>query len=315
MPRVFVTGGNGFIGRHLVQLLTQEGFEVVVYSRQPLVEDTLNVRFISGDVLDFGSLAESMRGCDTVVHLAAFVSKTGVDPPLRKLVEINVLGSLNVFRACVLNNVEKVVNLSTAAIYADGSENVVEEDCILPKCSYGISKLVVENYARLIAGLKFVHVRTPLVYGSLDMSNRVLNKLVSNCNSLKPLLLFKGGDQQILDYIHVHDLCSFIMYALRNAEVDLKVFNISGGEPVKVGDLAHILSKIYKDEFAQNVAVVVEDVRCGEFSRVIPTLKRTHVEVKGCSLSIQRALSTTAWKPKYTLYSGLLDYISSTRKI
>jgi UDP-glucose 4-epimerase len=270
--RVFVTGANGFIGSCLVEKMTTLGYEVIKHVRGESIE-------------------KAMQGCDFVVHLGALVEKTGECTPPEEYVKDNIVGSLDVFQACVQNNVKKIINMSSAAVYRDGSENVHEDENIDPKSFYGISKYSTELYLRLIKELVHVNIRSPLVFGPGDNSNRVLNKFSERCMANKPIILFKDGDKQILDYVHVSDVCDFILYCLNNSDCNNKTFNISAGEPTTVQQLAQLLK----------AQVIIEDVKPGETSQNIPGLIRTKNEVKGCSLSIDYVLKQTGWRPKFSL--------------
>jgi len=281
--KVFVTGASGFIGKNLVAKLKDDGHIVTTYSRSN-----------GGDILDYDSLSKCIIGHDVVVHLAASLYVTGGSVDSKEFININIIGSLNVIKACIAAGVSKIINLSSAAVYSDGSIFTSEDENVNPGNAYGVSKLAIEQYLRIIPDLKHVNIRTPLVYGPGDNSNRVFNKFLQKCKNKEDLLLFKGGEKQVLDYIHVYDLCDFIVYCL---DKESGTFNVCTGEPINVG----ILANMCKDHY--NVNVIIEDVAPGEYSKVSPTLKRTLNEVKGVSLSNEK-VSKTGWKPKITNMFG-----------
>jgi UDP-glucose 4-epimerase len=269
--KVFVTGGNGFIGKHLVEKLHLLGHSVTVYSRAS-----------GGDILDAENVSRTMKNHDIVIHLAAFLPTTGVQANPSDFINTNLLGSLNVIKGCLENKIQKIINLSSAAVYSDGSVLVGEEQNLEPSTVYGITKLAIEQYLRIIPELDHVNIRTPLVYGPGDSSNRVLNKFMEKHAKGEPILLFKGGDKQILDYIHVSDLCDFIVHCL---DRETGTFNVCTGEPINVG----ILANMFTD-------VIIEDVAPGEYSTINTNLKRTLCEVRGVSLSNEK-IKKTGWVP------------------
>jgi nucleoside-diphosphate-sugar epimerase len=108
------------------------------------------------------------------------------------------------------------------------------------------------------------------------------------------ILMFNGGDRQVLDYIHVEDLCDFIVHCLHK---ETGTFNVCCGDPIDTGKLAKIIGK----------DVTVEDVEPGEYSKINPVLKRTLHEVKGVSLSNEK-VRQTGWKPKHSISNILDDY-------
>ena len=155
------------------------------------------------------------------------------------------------------------------------------------------SKLFVEDYIRTIPELNHVNIRTALVYGPGDESNRVLNKFLN----MKTIILFKGGDQQILDYIHVSDLCNFIKQCVYGQYTG--TYNVCTGNPITVYELANMFT---------DKTVIIEDVKPDEYSIHNPNLKRTMCEVKGVSLS-NKKISETGWKPVKDLKTYISEYL------
>ncbi len=109
-----VTGGTGFLGRHLVRLLRTRGEPVRVLTRRPQAADFLaqmGVDLIPGDVTDPQAVAEAVAGCDTVYHLAAAYSTRREDVPW--LYQVNVQGTLHVLLAAQAADVQRIVHTST----------------------------------------------------------------------------------------------------------------------------------------------------------------------------------------------------------
>lgn len=117
MKRAFITGGTGQIGRHLVSLLVDNGFQVKVLVRDDEVpwKANENISAIRGDILDKGILAEGVRGCDYVFHLAVYHNHTELDR--RVFYSTNVLGTENLLNACLNANIKKVVNVSSIVVF------------------------------------------------------------------------------------------------------------------------------------------------------------------------------------------------------
>lgn len=117
--RVFITGGSGSLGRALLQFLEIEGqHDVTVYSRDEVKQSDLKrdfpwVKFMLGDVRDYDRLLMAMRKHDTVVHAAAYKQVPSAEANVDEAIHTNVMGSLNVARAAVWNDVAYVVGIST----------------------------------------------------------------------------------------------------------------------------------------------------------------------------------------------------------
>src|SRR5215831_4143533 len=166
MTRCLVLGGNGFIGRHLVRHQIKEG-------APPLVADLYpnpDADFIRVDYTNPATLQNVLRGVDVVIHLAwTTTPQSGTDDPTSDVSE-NILGSLNLFRACVAQGVKRLVFCSSGgAVYGHAQSNpITEVHPLEPLSSYGITKLAVENYLRLFSrlhGIEYVILRPGNAYG------------------------------------------------------------------------------------------------------------------------------------------------------
>ncbi|MEF9673418.1 NAD-dependent epimerase/dehydratase family protein [Pseudomonas sp. PCH446] len=133
--RILVTGGAGFIGSHLVDALLAKGHAVRVLddlssgkvSNLPLSNPAL--KLVIGDVSDAATLAEAMRGCSAVVHLAAVASvQASVEDPVRTH-QSNFIGTLRVCEAMLAAGIRRVVFASSAAVYGNNGEGTaIDED-------------------------------------------------------------------------------------------------------------------------------------------------------------------------------------------
>ncbi len=116
--RVFVTGGTGFIGKHLVRRLTADGHDVVCLARSTSDLSAMReagARIVHGDVRDANAIAEGMTGCDRVVHLANLYEMWL--PDWREMDRVNVDGTRCVMQVAIQHGVQRVVYLSTVAVY------------------------------------------------------------------------------------------------------------------------------------------------------------------------------------------------------
>ncbi len=214
--KALVTGGAGFIGSHLVDLLIAEGHEVAIVDN--LVSGQrrhLNprARFYEEDIVS-PSLAEILllERPEVVYHQAAQMSvKASTDDPLYDA-RVNVLGLVNLLNACVRARVRKVVFASSGATYGNPSYLPIDEKHPQrPESPYGITKMVAEHYLRYYAldhGLDFTALRYGNVYGPRQDSRGEAGVVAIFGRQLLlgevPTIHWDG--EQIRDYVYVTDV-------------------------------------------------------------------------------------------------------------
>ena len=246
--KILVTGGAGFIGSHVVDAYVSAGHDVAVLDnfstgRDDNVNPDAQVHRVDVRDLDRVQTAISSFKPDVVSHHAAQseVPKSVADPGYDALV--NVVGGLNVLRACVDGGVRKVIFSSTGgALY--GEPDVVpaaEDHPIRPLSPYGTSKFAFEQYLATFErtfGLTFTTLRYANVYGSRQdffaEEGRVVAIFASRMLEDRPVAIDGDGNQS-RDMIHVADVATANLAALERG--DGGTFHVSTGIPVTVNDL------------------------------------------------------------------------------
>ena len=251
--KVLVTGAAGFIGSHLVDRLVEEGAEVVAIDNlkdgdlSNLTESMDKIELHEIDIRDFESLKEVMDGVEIVFHLAANANVPySVEDP-RYDFETNALGTFNVLKLSLDFGVEKVVYASSAAVYGEPVYVPIDEKHPLnPISPYGASKLSGERlgfaYFKTY-GLPFVAMRIFNTYGPRQrryVMHDFLRKLRENPNRLEVL----GTGEQIRDFCYVKDCVEAFVLACKSSNAVGEAFNIAGGNPISIRDLAFLMAKI-----------------------------------------------------------------------
>src|ERR1044071_1123764 len=164
--KILVTGGQGKVGRFVVQELVNSAEEVTVFDQVPGPERGA-VRFLVGDIQDLGQVIEAMHGADAVIHLAAIHNPNITTATVTY--QTNVVGTFNVHHSAFRLGVRRVVSASSNAIVGwSYSDNFVpdylpvdEDHPLRPKDPYGLSKEIGETIARSYAmtGLETVSLR------------------------------------------------------------------------------------------------------------------------------------------------------------
>jgi len=170
--KILVTGGAGFIGSHVVDLLVKRGYKVVVVDNMKKKKGWLNAkaRYYRIDIKDPGlEKVFAKEKPQAVLHLAAHIEdRVSVREPVMNAEE-NIIGSLKVFEACKKFGVKKIVFASSGVVYGEQKKLPISEKIMpWPLTPYAISKLVAENYLHFYNksfGLQTVSLRLANVYG------------------------------------------------------------------------------------------------------------------------------------------------------
>ena len=251
MPHALVTGGAGFIGSNLVDLLLEQGDNVTVLDnlssghRENLA--ALDVAFVEGDIRDPDAVDSAMAGVDVVFHLAASVGNTrSIEHPILDS-EINVLGTLQVLEGARRHGVRKVVLSSSAGIFGELKTLPIAEDHpVEPDTPYGASKLAAEKlclaYAKLHP-LECVCLRYFNVYGEhqrYDAYGNVIPIFVHRALRGEPVVIY-GDGEQTRDFVHVRDVAQANWLAGQSRGVS-GAFNIASGSRITINALAGMVA-------------------------------------------------------------------------
>lgn len=210
--KVFVTGGAGFVGSHLVDLLLENNCEVTCLVRKSTNLQWLNnknVKIIDTGFDDQEKLTEAVKGSNIVFHVAGVVKAK----KRKDYFAGNVKATQNLMDACLKTKatIENIVVVSslTAAGPAETEEGVYESDPCVPITTYGISKLSQEHLVHgYMNELPITIVRPPAVYGERDTEIFIFFNSFS-----KGVTTTIGSDRKLISLIYVKDLVKGIYEA------------------------------------------------------------------------------------------------------
>lgn len=249
--KVIVTGGAGFVGSHLIELLVSKNhFPIIVdnlnsglYSNIKTFVDSKKAKFIKCDIRNFKKVMELPK-VDAVIHLAAIASVVeSISNPIF-VNDVNVNGTLNILEFCRKKKIKKLVFTSSAAIYGDYEKKITETSPTIPTTVYGSTKLTGEQYCKIYSnlfGINITVLRPFNIYGPRqnDAYAGVISKFMDKLNENKSLIIF-GDGRQTRDFIHVDDVARAFYLALQHKKKTFDVFNLATGKSTSINELSKI---------------------------------------------------------------------------
>jgi len=267
VKNVLITGGAGFIGRHLADHLVDTGeYTVTVIDNESLGDrrhlDLERVRFVSGDLRNRDQLRGALEGQDSVVHLAANTRvMDSIEDPANNF-DHNVVGTFNLLELCRELGVNRVVAASTGgAILGDVPPPVHEEMAPKPTSPYGASKLMLEGYLSAYSnsfGVSGCALRFSNIYGPRSFhKGSVVAHFFKQILAGEPLVVY-GDGSQTRDYLYVGDLVAGIRSAIESGAEG--AYQLGSGRGTTINELLDAM----RTATGLDLDVRYEDFRAGE---------------------------------------------------
>ncbi|MGD2096174.1 MAG: SDR family oxidoreductase [Desulfobacterales bacterium] len=298
--KALVTGGAGFIGSHLVEMLIATGCQVTVLDN--LSSGNLaNLKHLEGqfvfyeeDIRDAKALHVAAEKCDVIFHLAAIVSvPMTVENPI-EAAAVNDMGSLLVFETARQQKVSRVVLSSSCAVYGDDPILPKREDTTLkPMSPYAVQKLTAEYYARLyydLYGIETTALRYFNVYGPRqDPSSPysgVISIFMTKALQNEAAVIYGDGNQS-RDFIYVQDVAKANVLAATAQKACGQVINIGSARAIRINALWQAVCTLN----GRNLDPKYEPERPGD--------------IKESLADIESAKTTLGFKPAVSFEQGL----------
>jgi nucleoside-diphosphate-sugar epimerase len=309
MKTFLITGVNGFIGSQIAERLLKEGNKV-----RGLVRKTSDLKFIkgfdielfNGDITDYESVLTASKGVDQIIHVAALAADWGA---YQTFYEINVNGTLNVAKAAIAAKVERMVYISTTAMYGYGRNDVKESDPkAITKFAYNETKRLAEDVVFGFAkesGLKLTALKPGNVFGPRDRTfmEKYLDAMVSG-----KIAYVDGGKRKTCP-VYIDNLVDLIMLATEKNEAIGETFFATDGMDInwkeftdKFADEMELKRPTTSFPFALafSAAFVLEMIYKAIGSKTPPMLTRYRISNAGYdyTFSIEKAKSVLGFSPK-----------------
>lgn len=289
---VFVLGGTGFIGRHIVLGLLKNKHKVSVGCRNIPENIFQGVTYYHVDLLTGKGLDEALVGVDVVVHCASATvpASSAADPVFD--IEANLIGTLKLLSVMKSRGIKRIIYLSSGGtVYGEPRVHPVPETHSLnPISTYGIVKTAVESYLHIASrewGLNRVVFRpsNPYGEGQISKSGQGLIAAVIDCAIKKQPVKVFGDGSMVRDYIYVKDLADLIVKS-----VSMKVtgiFNAGSGIGFTVNNVIDTVESVTGTRIERNFI----DKRAFDVNKIV--------------LDIDKTCNTFSWSPVTDLSCGI----------
>ena len=266
MYKIFITGGCGFIGSHLVEKVFNEfkNAKIIVYDKITYAGDVRNlkniqkskrVKIIKNDLIDIKSLEKNIKGSDLVIHAAA---ESHVDNSFNlsdQFIISNILGTKYILDCCKKFNIKKIIHISTDEVYGEIFKSSFKENSPFnPSNPYSASKaaaeMVINGYTHSYK-LPTIIVRSNNIFGTRQHPEKLIAGCCWSVIKKKKFLLHGRGLQK-RSFLFVDDFCNGIIKIIKKGK-DNEVYNIGSNFEYKNIEIAKLITKKMRASFDKNV--------------------------------------------------------------
>ena len=306
--KILITGATGFIGSHLTEICIELGYDVKAFDRYNpnnhwgWLENSKyknDIEVILGDIRDYDSIYDSMKGCDSVFHLAALIGiPYSYISPLA-YIRTNVEGTYNVLESARQLGLNNILITSTSETYGTAQRIPIDEKHpVVGQSPYSASKISADqlavSYCRSF-DIPVKIVRPFNTYGPRQSARAIIptiiTQLLKGNNTIK-----LGNLSPTRDLTYIKDTCYGFIEIYKSDHLLGEITNIGMNEEISIGELAEKITKLMN----KKVKIIQDD------KRIRP--EASEVEKLVCDNS--KLLRTTSWKPNFTLESGLKETIN-----
>ena len=295
--KVLVTGGAGFIGSTLVRKLLDRGYKVTVLDDfstglRDYLPQSVGLRVAFGNVKNFEEVSSIVRGHQKVMHLAAqaFIPFSYQKP--LQVAEVNAIGSINVFKACLNHRVKRLVHVSSSEVYGSAKYAPMDEAHPLrPHSTYSVAKVAADMWAQTFyweRKLPVVTLRPFNTFGPRETLPYFIPEMVRQ--SLKETVIHVGNLGTSRDFTYVDDMVEAMVFALEEDKIEGEIINLGTRRTHKMKEVLNLIKMAVG---ADEKDVVLDRKR----------LRPKDVEILVADNSKARRI--LGWKPKTQFKEGI----------
>jgi nucleoside-diphosphate-sugar epimerase len=294
--QLLVVGGNGFIGKHIVNHAMGLGWSVTSLSLQHRDEvNHPNLRCLSVDIADNALLKEKLgeASFEYVVNCGGYIDHTPFLKGGGKVFDTHFGGVLNLVEALNRDNLRAFVNIGSSDEYGENEAPQFEMQREAPISPYSIGKVAATHFLQMLyrtENFPATTLRLFLVYGPGQDNRRFLPQIISGCLEDKFFPTSKG--EQLRDFCFIQDMVDAIFLTFASSAARGEVFNIASGQPVSIRQMIETVRKLTGRGEPQFGKIAY---RSGENMALYA--------------NISKAKTLLGWEPKVTLENGISETI------
>lgn len=253
--KILITGGSGFLGSHVADVLSEAGHEVTIFDVRPSPYLGSGQKMIIGDILDQPSLERAVAGMDAVYHFAGIADIDECTNRPIDAVRYNILGTVNLLEASRHANIKRFVFGSSAYVYSDSG--------YFYRSSKQACESFIENYNELF-GLQYTCVRYGSLYGTRADERNSIYRLIQQ--ALRDgCITYHGTGDELREFIHVRDAAEISLKILE-PEFANQHITLTGNEKMRYHDLLEMI----REMVGPNVAIEIQPSQRKAHYKVTP---------------------------------------------
>ncbi len=305
--KVLITGAGGFIGSHLTECYVKKGYQVKAFlhynsrNHWGWLENSAykqDIEIVTGDIRDFDSVLNAMKGCQMVLNLAALIGIPYSYVSPLAYIKTNIEGTYNILQSARELETEKVIITSTSETYGTAQYIPIDEKHpLVGQSPYSASKISADHLAEsfhLSFDLPVTLVRPFNTYGPRQSARAVIPTIITQVLS-GARTIHLGNLAPTRDFTFVKDTAAGFMAIAESDELVGEVTNIGMNTEVSVGDLAKKIIQLIQAD----VEITTDEQR----------IRPDNSEVERLYCDNSKLLKFTDWKPEYDLDKGLQETI------
>lgn len=269
MNKILITGAAGFIGSHLTEFLFKNFpncsfilYDKITYAGNKIylknIIKSKRIKFIKKDLIDFYEMKNALKNIDLAINVAA---ESHVDNSFGNsflFTKTNTLGTHSFLESCRINNVKKIIHVSTDEVYGENLGDAFNEKRFLnPTNPYSASKAggdMIANSYKYSYKMPIIIIRANNIFGTRQYPEKLISKTIFSFIAKKKMTIHGNGDYYRY-FLAVEDFCEGVLTIIKKGK-NFEIYNIASNEVYKVTDVIKLISNFLQIDFNKNTIFV-----------------------------------------------------------